>query len=220
MARTAGGRVLVGLAHDRASLEAALVRSGRRGSLFGRVGGRSLEPAASLAAAHLPCKRSRVRVPSAASGKASTCLECRVGAQPPRCAGGPLLAEGRNDGRGELRSGAACELGERPFGLDPLAVWALAGHRLERVAAASPSGRPARRPAREAASGHGAGEAALALEWQRAHLQALPAPGGGGGPLGRATTRRGGSTAGSGCSSLRHARRYSLEWPIHPSLQC
>jgi hypothetical protein len=39
-------------------------------------------------------------------------------------------------------------------------------------------------------------------------------------PHGRATTRRGGSRAGSGCSSLRHARRYSLEWSIHPSLQC
>ena len=52
MARTAGGRVLVGLARDRASLEAALVGCERRGSPLGRLGGGSLEPAASLAAAH------------------------------------------------------------------------------------------------------------------------------------------------------------------------
>jgi hypothetical protein len=52
MARTAGGRVLVGLACDRASVEAALVGRERAGASLGRVGEGSLEPTASLAAAH------------------------------------------------------------------------------------------------------------------------------------------------------------------------
>jgi hypothetical protein len=113
----------------------------------------------------------------------------------PPLASSVALVRSRRDALGahssqkaETTGGANCDLAQRVSlasarsGLTRLRYGALAGQRLERVAAASPRGRPARRPAREAASGHGAGEAALALEWQRAHLQALPAPGGGGGP--------------------------------------